>query len=677
MENRIVALIDMDCFYVQVEQRCHPQLWNQPTAVVQYNNFYKGGLIAVSYEARARGVKRGMMCPEALAACPDLNLVTVPDQRGKADLSKYRQASQQVFRVLSGFREDVIVERASIDEAYLDLTAAVDGVLRSERTAGAGAAISTQDLPTSFLAVGQRQEFLDFVEKSAKQPQHLSDDNLRLLIGARLVEQVRKKIQEETQFHCSAGIAHNKMLAKLACSLHKPKQQTLIPAHSIQALFETTAIPNVRSLGGKLGQRVVEKLQVNTMGQLNSIPFATVKQYFGESTGLALHKMAQGLDEEPVLPRQISKSIGCSKNFPGRNCLCTKDLVQKWLRNLTEELEERLSEDRRANMRHPTTLVVGVQTELETMTSGCTRQTRLLSPTSDNIVKQANRLLREFDTAGPQSSQWQPPLTKLSLAAGKFEDSDDFGSILQITNFFHPVVDASSKPTTPPKRHCTVENRDLLVEGTPAKFTTSKSLNNEKLCASDQPKKTERRSFFARMAKTRSVDTKPDRNAVEDEKTREEFPNLQIEQASAEKPSCSRSIMLNVDEKLIKPLVSPNDIFIEKEEKETCRSEKPDVFAGPLECPEKRHEIDSEVWKNLPPEIQFELNSFYRKNEIIASGETEIEVISSKKKCATAGSTRKAALKIPDTKPKLKSSKAKHVPSSKKGVTLFDFYDKL
>ncbi|GAU50159.1 hypothetical protein TSUD_82480 [Trifolium subterraneum] len=57
-DGRVIAHVDMDCFYVQVEQRKQPSLRGLPTAVVQYNSYKGGGLIAVSYEARKCGVKR-------------------------------------------------------------------------------------------------------------------------------------------------------------------------------------------------------------------------------------------------------------------------------------------------------------------------------------------------------------------------------------------------------------------------------------------------------------------------------------------------------------------------------------------------------------------------------------------------------------------------------------------
>ncbi|XP_072141545.1 DNA polymerase eta-like isoform X2 [Dermacentor andersoni] len=85
--HRAVVLVDMDCFYVQVEQRLAPDWNGKPCAVAQYNTFQGGGLIAVNYEARACGVKRGMRGEEAAKLAKDLHLFRVPEVRGKADLT--------------------------------------------------------------------------------------------------------------------------------------------------------------------------------------------------------------------------------------------------------------------------------------------------------------------------------------------------------------------------------------------------------------------------------------------------------------------------------------------------------------------------------------------------------------------------------------------------------------
>ena len=107
INTRVVCHIDMDCFYVQVERGINPALIGRPVGVSQYNPFgdlktvkpnecridiSNGSLIAVSYEARAQGVKRNMRGAEAKTVCPDLVLVQVPTDHGKADLNIYREA---------------------------------------------------------------------------------------------------------------------------------------------------------------------------------------------------------------------------------------------------------------------------------------------------------------------------------------------------------------------------------------------------------------------------------------------------------------------------------------------------------------------------------------------------------------------------------------------------------
>ena len=81
-----------------------------------------GSLIAVSYEARAAGVKRNMRAAEARKLCPQIQVVQVPVDHNKADLSSYREAGAKVVQVFQKTIKNAIIEKSSIDEVYLDVT---------------------------------------------------------------------------------------------------------------------------------------------------------------------------------------------------------------------------------------------------------------------------------------------------------------------------------------------------------------------------------------------------------------------------------------------------------------------------------------------------------------------------------------------------------------------------
>ncbi|OLQ00775.1 DNA polymerase eta [Symbiodinium microadriaticum] len=95
----VVGFIDMDCFYVAVErarvvqyptgERGRPDL--PPEADRWRTGGAMGGIIAVSYEARAKGVTRTMSGADARKACPEIILVQVPTAFGKADLRIYKE----------------------------------------------------------------------------------------------------------------------------------------------------------------------------------------------------------------------------------------------------------------------------------------------------------------------------------------------------------------------------------------------------------------------------------------------------------------------------------------------------------------------------------------------------------------------------------------------------------
>ncbi|VDP14006.1 unnamed protein product [Soboliphyme baturini] len=347
--TRIVVLIDMDCFYVQVEQRENPDLYGKPTAVVQYNQWKKGGIIALSYEARANGVKRFMRGSDAEEVCPSICLVQVPMKRGKADLSKYRLASDEVFHVLSGF-DGVVLERASIDEAFLDVTEAVE----LAEAQPIDHLLTVDDLRNTRMAVDDdRKNIVDYLTYVQNTDCDISDDQRiirKLLLAARLAENMRKRIFEQTKFRCSAGVAINKMLAKLVCSVNKPNGQTVIFPQQVPKLFDKTSISDIRSLGGKLGRSVVNVLNIETVGQLAAVPLGVLVLHFGQKTANWLKDISQGVDVEAVTPRQIVKSIASAKNFTGKAALSAKSEVKFWIEQLAECLLERLLEDRSSVM---------------------------------------------------------------------------------------------------------------------------------------------------------------------------------------------------------------------------------------------------------------------------------------------------------------------------------------
>ena len=163
----MIAHFDLDAFYVACERELNPPaLIGVPVAVCQYNPHgdlrdrrssdlerrlivrpsggagsaaappspdANGSLIAVSYEARAAGVRRNDRGLEAARKCPDLRIVQVPVRHGKTDLTMYRDASRRIMTAMASSvrgcgvspeaARRVRVEKASIDELYVDLTA--------------------------------------------------------------------------------------------------------------------------------------------------------------------------------------------------------------------------------------------------------------------------------------------------------------------------------------------------------------------------------------------------------------------------------------------------------------------------------------------------------------------------------------------------------------------------
>ncbi|KAK8472366.1 hypothetical protein PHAVU_002G188000 [Phaseolus vulgaris] len=354
-DARVIAHVDMDCFYVQVEQRKQPNLRGLPAAVIQYNSYKGGALIAVSYEARRCGVKRSMRGDEAKEACPQIELVQVPVARGKADLNSYRNAGSEVVSVLSHKGR---CERASIDEVYLDLTHAAETMLVETSPE------SMQDFEEEVLkshVLGLEIEDGSDTKEEVRKWLCRSDASYQdklLACGAVIVSDLRMQVLKDTEFTCSAGIAHNKMLAKLASAMNKPAQQTVVPHSSVEGLLASLPIKKMKHLGGKLGSSLQCDLGVNTVGDLLQFSEEKLQQWYGINTGTWLWNIARGISGEEVEGRLLPKSHGSGKTFPGPQALKTIDSVQHWLNQLCEELNERLYSDLDQNKRIAQTLTL-------------------------------------------------------------------------------------------------------------------------------------------------------------------------------------------------------------------------------------------------------------------------------------------------------------------------------
>ncbi|NXX42233.1 POLH polymerase, partial [Tricholaema leucomelas] len=411
--ERVVALVDMDCFFMQVEQRLDPQLRGRPCAVVQYTQWQGGGIIAVSYEARAFGVSRGMWATEARALCPDLALARVPQARGKADLTRYREASQE------GLPNDRGPQPGGKGTHRPGPGGRPRGAWALQRAPPACLARNAQVDPLCiYLLEELRQCGLEEWLAS------LSFDNpdcpdLQLTMGAVIVEEIRVAVEAATGFRCSAGISHNKTLAKLACGLNKPNRQTLVSSRFVPQLFSQLPIGNIRNLGGKLGTAITDILGIEYIGQLAQFSETELQTHFGDKTGSWLYDLCRGIEDEPVKNRYLPQSIGCSKNFPGRTALATQKEVQHWLLQLALELESRLIKDRSQHHRVAKQLMVVIRMQGDTRVS---RFCALSRYEAQKMCNDAFALIQNCNVAGAHQVAWSPPLISVHLSANKFSE---------------------------------------------------------------------------------------------------------------------------------------------------------------------------------------------------------------------------------------------------------------
>ncbi|KTC94525.1 DNA polymerase IV [Legionella erythra] len=278
--TRKIIHIDMDCFYAAIEMRDFPELADKPIAVG--GDVKRRGVIATcNYAARQFGVRSAMPTAQALKRCRQLVLRPVR-------MEVYQRESQYIRALFAEYTD--LIEPLSLDEAYLDVTHAT-------RCQGSATWIA---------------------------------------------EEIRQRIYESRQLTASAGIAPNKSLAKIASEWNKPNGQMVIRPEDVSTFILDLPVRQLFGVGPKMEEKL-NGLNIKTCADLQqySVEYLTAK--FG-SAGLRLYELARGIDERPVNPERIRKSISVEETYPSD--LPNSEACLAALPDLMTRLETRIQRSR-------------------------------------------------------------------------------------------------------------------------------------------------------------------------------------------------------------------------------------------------------------------------------------------------------------------------------------------
>ncbi|HEY5894250.1 MAG TPA: DNA polymerase IV [Chthoniobacterales bacterium] len=209
----------------------------------------RGVLTTCNYEARKYGVRSAMPTFMALQKCPQLILLPT-----RFDV--YRRDSGIIRSILA--RYTPLIEPLSLDEAYLDVSA------------------------------------------------HEGDP-------AALAYVIRQQIFQKTKLTASAGIAPNKLLAKIASDWRKPNGQFQIKPEEVPDFIASVPVTKLWGVG-HVGAVKLEKLNVATCGDLQRLSRLELTEHFGKF-GLDLYQQCRGIDDRPVEPDRERRSLSNERTF--------------------------------------------------------------------------------------------------------------------------------------------------------------------------------------------------------------------------------------------------------------------------------------------------------------------------------------------------------------------------
>jgi len=290
---------DLDAFYASVEQLLDPTLRGKPIAV-------GGGVVlAASYEAKKYGVRGGMGGRRARELCPDLLFV-------RGHFAEYQRLGDQCIEIMRDFTP--LVERISIDEAFLDVAGSVH----------------LFGSPTTMAA------------------------------------EIRRRTREEAGLPVSVGVARTKHLAKIASQVAKPDGFIVVePDHELDFLHPLP-VELMWGVGPVTQARLAER-GITTIGELAATPGRSLEHLLGRAVGTKLGSLAWNHDPRDIETNHRAGSVGAQSALGRRDI--SPELIRTTLRHLADRVATRL----RAKERAGKTVTVRVRfAEMQSVTRSVT-----------------------------------------------------------------------------------------------------------------------------------------------------------------------------------------------------------------------------------------------------------------------------------------------------------------
>lgn len=236
-ERRIIH-VDLDAFFASVEELLDPSLEGRPVIVC----YHEGIVATASYAARKYGVVSQMPAELASQLCPAGIFLPVRKEA-------YLEYSERFMLLLK--EHGTIMEQASIDEAFLDVTGA------------AGSLRKAQDIGRA----------------------------------------IQQRVAREIGLPCSIGIASNKLVSKIACNFGKPNGFVVVLPGEAKSFLAPLPVDQLPGVGASTKSRL-EPMAVHTIGELARMSRDRLLAEFGQR-GIILHEHSQGIDDSPVRPTKL------------------------------------------------------------------------------------------------------------------------------------------------------------------------------------------------------------------------------------------------------------------------------------------------------------------------------------------------------------------------------------